>query len=153
MPQRIDVPGMGIVEFPDGMNDDQIASAIKQNMPQPSIADKLTGNGTPRYQTWPERLIRGIGSSLASGASLPGDVMAGKADPNDTGRVLDLAGMALPLNPAARAGDQAIPGMAKVLNKPEAPTAQALFNTAGKGFDAAREAGVAIPGSGMQRLG
>lgn len=36
MPQRIEVPGMGIVEFPDGMSDDQIASAIKQNMPKPS---------------------------------------------------------------------------------------------------------------------
>jgi hypothetical protein len=39
MPQRIDVPGMGVVEFPDGMNDDQITAAIKQNMPQqPSTA-------------------------------------------------------------------------------------------------------------------
>jgi len=34
MPQRIDVPGMGVVEFPDGMSDDQIASAIRRNMPQ-----------------------------------------------------------------------------------------------------------------------
>ena len=31
MPQRIDVPGMGIVEFPDGMSDDQITSAIRAN--------------------------------------------------------------------------------------------------------------------------
>lgn len=35
MPQRIEVPGMGIVEFPDGMSDDQIAAAIQQNMGQP----------------------------------------------------------------------------------------------------------------------
>jgi hypothetical protein len=34
MPQQIQVPGMGVVEFPDGMSDDQIVSAIKQNMPQ-----------------------------------------------------------------------------------------------------------------------
>lgn len=33
MPQHIEVPGMGVVEFPDGMNDDQIAAAIKSNMP------------------------------------------------------------------------------------------------------------------------
>jgi hypothetical protein len=32
MPQIIEVPGMGEVEFPDGMSDDQIASAIKANM-------------------------------------------------------------------------------------------------------------------------
>lgn len=38
MPQRIDVPGMGIVEFPDGMSDDQIAAAIRQNMPQQEAA-------------------------------------------------------------------------------------------------------------------
>jgi hypothetical protein len=31
--QRIDVPGMGIVEFPDGMSDDAIAAAIRKNMP------------------------------------------------------------------------------------------------------------------------
>lgn len=35
--QRIDVPGMGIVEFPDGMSDDQIAAAIRKSMPQPEI--------------------------------------------------------------------------------------------------------------------
>lgn len=32
MTQQIDVPGMGVVEFPDGMDDDQIATAIKRNM-------------------------------------------------------------------------------------------------------------------------
>jgi hypothetical protein len=41
MTQRIEVPGMGIVEFPDSMNDDQIAAAIKQNMAQqPPAAPK-----------------------------------------------------------------------------------------------------------------
>lgn len=33
MVQRIDVPGMGVVEFPDGMSDDDIASAIRRSMP------------------------------------------------------------------------------------------------------------------------
>ena len=33
MAQRIEVPGMGVVEFPDGMTDEQIADAIKRNMP------------------------------------------------------------------------------------------------------------------------
>lgn len=42
MPQRIEVPGMGIVEFPDGMSDDQIASAIKANM-QPQKPRELGG--------------------------------------------------------------------------------------------------------------
>ncbi len=34
MPQRIEVPGMGIVEFPDGMTDAQIAEAIQANAPE-----------------------------------------------------------------------------------------------------------------------
>jgi hypothetical protein len=36
MPQRVEVPGMGIVEFPDGMSDDQISAAIRANMPKPA---------------------------------------------------------------------------------------------------------------------
>lgn len=36
MPQRIEVPGMGVVEFPDGMSDAEIAAAIKRNMPSQS---------------------------------------------------------------------------------------------------------------------
>lgn len=40
MPQLVDVPGHGVVEFPDGMSDDQIASAIKANMqPQSAPSD------------------------------------------------------------------------------------------------------------------
>lgn len=42
MPQLVDVPGHGVVEFPDGMSDDQIASAIKANM-QPQAAPHDTG--------------------------------------------------------------------------------------------------------------
>lgn len=39
MPQVIDVPGQGQVEFPDGMTDDQIVSAIKK-LSAPSIGDR-----------------------------------------------------------------------------------------------------------------
>lgn len=35
MPQIIEVPGYGDVEFPDGMSDEQISSAIQQNIMQP----------------------------------------------------------------------------------------------------------------------
>jgi hypothetical protein len=54
MSQFIEVPGIGMVEFPDDMNDEQIASAIKTNikqlqnasMPQPSFGEKaLVGLG------------------------------------------------------------------------------------------------------------
>jgi len=36
MPQLIDVPGHGVVEFPDGMSDNDITSAIKKNLPSAS---------------------------------------------------------------------------------------------------------------------
>lgn len=42
MPQQIDVPGIGVVEFPDGMNDDQIAEAIRSNLPQGSSAPGIS---------------------------------------------------------------------------------------------------------------
>lgn len=37
MPQRIEVPGMGIVEFPDGMSDEQIVAAIRANAPTDDV--------------------------------------------------------------------------------------------------------------------
>ena len=37
MPQIIEVPGIGKVEFPDGMTDDQIVAAIKRNAPAPAV--------------------------------------------------------------------------------------------------------------------
>lgn len=36
MPQKIEVPGIGLVEFPDGMTDAQIVEAIKKNTPSQS---------------------------------------------------------------------------------------------------------------------
>lgn len=46
MAQRVEVPGMGVVEFPDGMSDAQIAAAIKRSIaqqppPAPSPADNI----------------------------------------------------------------------------------------------------------------
>lgn len=45
MSQRIDVPGMGIVEFPDGMSDNDIATAIRRNMPQEPAAPAAPDEG------------------------------------------------------------------------------------------------------------
>lgn len=43
MAQIIEVPGMGRVEFPDGMSDAAMATAIKANMKNESIVDKIPG--------------------------------------------------------------------------------------------------------------
>lgn len=45
MPQRIEVPGQGILEFPDNMNDGQIAEAIERNFGK-ALAP-YRGGGTP----------------------------------------------------------------------------------------------------------
>lgn len=57
MPTIVDIPGMGEVEFPDGMSDDQIASAIKSNM-QPA-APETPVKGDYRDQYAGQGLARG----------------------------------------------------------------------------------------------
>lgn len=167
MPQRIDVPGMGVVEFPDGMDDAQITAAIQQNMgppqqqPQRGAMDKLTGGTGERYQTWPERLVRGIGVAVKSGVTLPGDVMKEAQQPapaqisdSDVStlsvpRAMDFSGIATPINPAVRSGDQAVPGMARnmVPAKVKVPTTEELAGTGGQQINAAKNSGLDIKSS------
>lgn len=64
----------------------------------PSPMDKLTGNDTERYQTWPEKMARSVIDSF----KLPGDVYQGTEDPSSehaVGRAAELAG-ALIFGPA-----------------------------------------------------
>ena len=66
--------------------------------PQQGIIDKLVGQYGPRYQTWPEKVLRGIVSTAVSGATLPGDVASGQVKPGTPSyynRAVDLAGTAL----------------------------------------------------------
>ena len=131
------------------MSDADLLSMVK---PQRGVLDKLTGmDGGERYQTWPEKLIRGVGKSAVSAATLPGDVMAGEASPNDTGRVMDLATLGTPVNPAVRAGDQLIPGVAKAMRAQPAavPTTRELAEAGGADIKAATASDLRIPGSAV----
>lgn len=62
MAKVIDVPGHGLVEFPDDMNDDAIASAIKANMPQQAQAGGLPAIPRPVRQVanWANEAIAGV---------------------------------------------------------------------------------------------
>src|SRR5215475_7076951 len=63
MPQQIDVPGMGVVEFPDGMSEADIVKAIKANQPASSPVMDFV-------RSIPRGLLSGLSAAIsASGQS------------------------------------------------------------------------------------
>lgn len=118
-----------------------------------SIMGVLTGSdGGERYQTWPERLARGVASGVASAVTLPGDVITGKTPVRDAegnltdeviGRSAELAAVASPVSPAARAR----PGMLRSAGRTKplsAPSAEQLKAVASRDFEAFRKSGLEI---------
>lgn len=68
MPQQINVPGMGVVNFPDGMTDDQISAAIRAN----------SGQAAPEETNLLKEGAKVVGSSLYGGTTaIPRLVMQG----------------------------------------------------------------------------
>lgn len=75
MPQQIDVPGMGVVEFPDGMSDADMAAAIQRNMPgtgQPQ--------GPPDERSFLDKATSKVGSFLHNVYENPPPTIAGARD-------------------------------------------------------------------------
>jgi hypothetical protein len=72
MPQIIEVPGYGDVEFSDGMTDDQISFAIQQNMmqTQPKKSESIGS-----------KLLSGLGQQLAGNVRGVGSVVSTLASP------------------------------------------------------------------------
>jgi len=62
MPQLIDVPGHGVVEFPDGMSDAQIVAAIQKNTVTPAQTQTLPANS-------------GVANLAATVLGLPGETV------------------------------------------------------------------------------
>jgi hypothetical protein len=76
--------------------------------------------------------------------TLPGDVATGKIDPmsdEGIGRAAEFSMFASPLNPGIRAGDRAIPGVVKMLQRPDVkpPASKTLLKEGGKGLDEIRK--------------
>ena len=115
----------------------------------PGVMDKLLGRGTERYQTWPERLVRGIGEGIHSAATAPQDVLEGRLDPDSEGvrRALDVATTFGPMGPAARAGDYAIAGAGRRPGPPATTPNLEAARTAGRH----RHAPAVRPCLGQQR--
>lgn len=83
MAQQINVPGMGVVEFPDGMSDDAIAKAIQANMPK--TPENNTGEARKEVGRVVDKVVRG---GLSATPGLMGDaglaaIKAGNATPVD----------------------------------------------------------------------
>jgi hypothetical protein len=104
----------------------------------------------------------GVVGAVKRAFTLPGDVYTGKVQMNDptTGRTSDeaiqrsmeMGSVFTPINPAVRAGDMAIPGMAQAPQRPAkiaVPTADELRNAASKGYNTARDMGVRYKSSAV----
>lgn len=106
--------------------------------------------------TWPAKLAKGIYNAV----TLPGDVAQGNVSmtgedghtsPAVINRSAELATIASPMSPAARAG-AGWAGAVKTVDAP-APTREALEAAAGSGYDKARGLGVEIHPQGVADLG
>ena len=111
---------------PAEMSDAELTAAHKATQPVAS------GSLLP-FSRYPDGSVKfdsnaGIIGSAKRAFMLPDQVMRGEVSPNDTGRVLEMATTFSPVNPAFRAGDRAIPGVARAVKaRPAAvPTATEL---------------------------
>ena len=107
-----------------------------------------------RAVTLPADVIQGK-VQLPSSEGLPGTISAHDPTADQAlGRVLEMATVATPLNPAARSGEL-LPGMARrtvMSEKPKAPTAEALKEASEKGYDAARSMDVSYKSDAVRDL-
>lgn len=81
MPQIIEVPGQGAVEFPDGMTDDQIVAAIKRNSLQPKREPSMLDSIKQGAIDLGSGAIRGagsIGATLVAPVDMAIDALDGK---------------------------------------------------------------------------
>lgn len=132
MAQVIDVPGMGMVEFPDGMSDDQIASAIKANMPQTDA--KPAARARAGLGSMAARQIGLTGRYALEGVGQAADVVAEPV--NGLMRWAGL-GATAPSQTAGRLADSL------GLPKPQGAFENVIGEATKMGFGAAAPAGVA----------
>src|SRR5947209_3539999 len=102
MPQRIDVPGVGVVEFPDSMSDDQITGAIKSmSPPKIGLAEDVAKSAGVGVAKGGIQLL-GLGGDIGSAVSSGVDWAAGKLglDQDHYKRAKALVANGMRFNPA-----------------------------------------------------
>lgn len=103
MPQTVEVPGFGDVEFPDGMSDDQITAAIQKNMaPQMPAAKPFPdvyggAGGFNPLQNMLGGSAQRIGESLGMTPENTANPVANAAGPGETALQLLTGGLAMPI--------------------------------------------------------
>lgn len=153
MAQQINVPGIGIVAFPDEMNDVQIADAIKKNTPQ----HKVTMGDVGSQALADIKAVPGkIWNAVKGVASIPERAGAAATDYGQTGEYnpapfMEAAALASPVNPAIRAGDKIIPGVAQATFKEKAavPTTAELKTAGAQDINAAKSSGLDLSGQAV----
>lgn len=116
-----------------------------EKKPQGPI-DKLLGINGPRYQLWPEKLAREIGTQAFGAATLPGDVAAGRVDPNDVESFNRMTGGAMMVTPGLRTGAKVGNQLLSVGRRPMTEVAP---ETAALAKKAIEEYGIPIRGGQM----
>jgi hypothetical protein len=98
------------IDGPAGATREQVIAKIKERQAQPErgAVDKLFGLTGERYQTWPERAIRGAVGGFETGAELTKKAMTGEFGPTGGGIVEEVS-TGKPLQ-AATLGLAAAPG-------------------------------------------
>lgn len=90
----------------------------EEYLPKRGVVDKLLGTTGERYQTWPEKMVRGAVSAFA----LPGDVLSGKVKAGsvqEIERAAELAGLIIggPAPVASKLADGTLGSFAGVRSK------------------------------------
>lgn len=78
MAQQVDIPGLGIVEFPDGMSDNDIATAIKKNI-MPTLPATSTASSAGRTAAGFADTVLGGPAALANMVGYAGARALGKS--------------------------------------------------------------------------
>lgn len=149
-PQAVQAQPNG-VPIPEGFELEGAAPATPQApKPQRGAFNALTGaDGGERYQTWPEKLVRGVGSAISDAAHLPGDALAGRVQPGsdeEIGRAFNMATLTSPANPAIRGGQG---GMGAMVT----PTEGQAATSAGKRIGVDIPVAAASDSATVQRAG
>jgi hypothetical protein len=128
------------------MSDEELLAAAQG--PQRGVIDKLTGATGPRFQTWPERAVRGLAGTLA-GIPERAISAAYSAPPGSREATEAMIG---PAADAAMATAGTLGTLRTGVAKAVTPSAEALDASGAAGFDAARDSGVKITASSVNRL-